>query len=95
MTPYDAPAVADADEFDVRRIPKYQRLPLIFARFDLLAAGESFVLVVDHDPVEIHEDFARHRPGAYAWRYLEGSDSDRRWRIRIVRITDPVAMRLL
>lgn len=33
--------------------------------------------------------FARYRPGAYDWRYLEGSQSDRLWRIQIIRITEP------
>ena len=90
MTVYDEPqATADADELDVRQIPKPQRHPMIFARFDALAAGDSFVLVNSHDPLHLREEFARERPGAYAWRYLEGSTSDRLWRIRIVRITEP------
>ena len=46
---------------------------MIFARFDALAAGESFVLVNSHDPIHLREEFARDRPGAYDWRYLEGS----------------------
>ena len=90
MTFYDdSHATADTDELDVRRIPKSQRHPIIFARFDALAAGESFVLVNSHDPIHLREEFARDRPGAYDWRYLEGSQSDRLWRIRIVRITEP------
>jgi uncharacterized protein (DUF2249 family) len=47
------------------------------------------VLVNSHDPIHLREEFARDRPGAYDWRYLEGSESDRLWRIRIVRITEP------
>jgi uncharacterized protein (DUF2249 family) len=46
---------------------------MLFARFDALAAGESFVLVNSHDPVHLRQEFARDRPGAYDWRYLEGS----------------------
>ena len=49
---------------------------MIFARFDALAAGESFVLVNSHDPIHLREEFARDRPGAYDWRYLEGSQSE-------------------
>ena len=96
MTLYDDPhATADTDELDVRQVPKSQRHPMIFARFDALAAGESFVLVNSHDPIHLREEFARDRPGAYDWRYLEGSQSDRLWRIRIVRITEPDAAGLL
>lgn len=66
---------------------------MVFARFDTLAPSESFVLVSGYDPVQLHQEFARDRPGAYDWRYLEGSQ--RRWRIRIIRITDVDLLRLL
>jgi uncharacterized protein (DUF2249 family) len=89
MTAYDDPHITAADELDVRQIPKPQRHPTIFARFDALAAGESFVLVNSHDPIPLREEFARLRPGAYDWRYLEGSQADKLWRIRIIRITEP------
>jgi len=96
MTLFDDPqAIDDTDEFDVRQIPKSQRHPMIFARFDALAAGESFVLVNSHDPIHLREEFARDRPGAYEWRYLQGSQSDRLWRIRIVRITEGDVLGLL
>jgi uncharacterized protein (DUF2249 family) len=96
MTLFEDPqAIDDTDEFDVRQIPKSQRHPMIFARFDALAAGESFVLVNSHDPIHLREEFARDRPGAYEWRYLQGSQSDRLWRIRIVRITEGDVLGLL
>jgi uncharacterized protein (DUF2249 family) len=82
-------------ELDVRRVPKSQRHPMIFARFDALAAGESFVLVNSHDPIHLREEFARDRPGAYDWRYLESNQADRLWRIRIIRITEPYLSGLL
>ena len=89
MTLFDDPqAIDDTDEFDVRQIPKSQRHPMIFARFDTLAAGESFVLINSHDPIHLREEFARDRPGAYDWRYLESNQAERLWRIRIIRITD-------
>jgi uncharacterized protein (DUF2249 family) len=84
--PYMTPATSG--ELDVRRVPKSQRHPMIFARFDALAPGESFVLVNSHDPIHLRQEFARDRPGAYDWRYLEGNQSERLWRIRIIRITD-------
>lgn len=75
-------------ELDVRCVPTSQRHPMIFARFDALAPGESFVLVNSHDPIHLRQEFARDRPGAYDWRYLESNQSERLWRIRIIRITD-------
>ena len=72
----------------MRCVPKSQRHPMVFARFDALAAGESFVLVNSHDPIHLRQEFARDRPGAYDWRYLESNQAQRLWRIRIIRITD-------
>ncbi|MBY0290697.1 MAG: DUF2249 domain-containing protein [Mycobacteriaceae bacterium] len=95
MTVHEPYVATDPDELDVRQIPKAQRHPMIFARFDALAAGDSFVLVNSHDPIHLREEFARDRPGAYEWRYLHGSESDRLWRIRIVRVTDPGVTDLL
>ncbi|WP_234794267.1 DUF2249 domain-containing protein [Mycolicibacterium flavescens] len=84
------PLSDSADVLDVRRIPKSRRHATAFARFDALRSGESFVLVNCHDPIRLREEFARCRPGAYAWRYLEGSQSQRLWRIRITRIAEGV-----
>jgi uncharacterized protein (DUF2249 family) len=39
-----------ARELDVREVAPRVRHPLIFSTFDELQAGESFVLVNDHDP---------------------------------------------
>lgn len=94
-SPHRDVAATTADELDVRLLPKSQRHPLIFARFDALAPGESFVLVNNHDPIHLRHEFARTRPGAYDWRYLDSSRSERLWRIRIIRITDVDLPRLL
>lgn len=75
-------------ELDVRRFPKAQRDLMIFARFDALAAGDAFVLVICHDPLDLRQQFARKFPGVYGWRYLEGSQSEKLWRIRITRMAD-------
>lgn len=88
-----APAVAAGlpgpagEELDVRTVPKARRHSVIFARFDALAVGESFVLVNGHDPKHLHDEFERDHPGAYGWTYLSSGDDDRLWRIRITRRT--------
>lgn len=78
------PAARDGDELDVRAVSKPQRHPLIFARFDALVVGESFVLVNSHDPKHLHQEFERDHPGTYDWTYLPTSNS-RLFRIRISR----------
>ncbi len=79
-----ASAPGDGEELDVRAVPKPQRHPLIFTRFDSLAVGESFVLVNSHDPKHLHGEFERDHPGAYDWSYLPTSNS-RLYRIKITR----------
>lgn len=80
----DVPSKCDGEEFDVREVPKPQRHPLIFARFDALGVGESFVLVNSHDPKHLHDEFERDHPGTYDWTYLPAGDT-RLWRIQITR----------
>lgn len=75
------------DEIDVRQIDKPLRHPLIFKRFAELAVGGSFILVNNHDPKHLRQEFERDHPGAYEWTYLD-TDGDRRlFRIRIARRT--------
>ncbi|MEO6701737.1 MAG: DUF2249 domain-containing protein [Jatrophihabitantaceae bacterium] len=79
-----APAAGDGAELDVRAVPKPQRHPMIFARFDSLAVGESFVLVNSHNPQHLHQEFERDHPGTYDWTYLP-TGASRLFRIRITR----------
>lgn len=66
---------------DVREIPKPQRHPMIFELWDSLNAGEALILVNDHDPRHLHEEFEAERPGSYSWDYLTREKRD--YRIRI------------
>jgi uncharacterized protein (DUF2249 family) len=70
-------------ELDVREIPKPQRHPLIFEQFAKLAVGESFVLVNNHDPKHLREEFEVKHPGQYSWDYL--SREIREFRILITK----------
>lgn len=66
---------------DVRAVPKSQRHGRIFARFEALGVGESFVLVTDHDPLHLRDDFERDQPGSFGWEHEGTEDGDRRVRI--------------
>lgn len=80
-------------ELDVRDIPKPQRHPLIFERFANLAVGESFVLVNNHDPKHLHDEFERDQPGTYRWDYETREHA--LYRIRISRVAEAPTPRLL
>jgi uncharacterized protein (DUF2249 family) len=79
-----AGTAAEEEVIDVRRIERFQRHPLIFARFDALGVGESFLLVNDHDPIPLHRQMDTMRPDQLAWEYLQrGPDL---FQIRVRRI---------
>lgn len=80
-------------ELDVRAIPKPQRHALIHDRFAELAVGDAFVLVNDHDPRHLRDEFERELAGSFAWTYdLAGPQE---WRVRIARVASTPLPRLI
>lgn len=73
----------DTKELDVRVIPPREKHPAIFSTFDALVAGESFVLVNDHDPLPLRYQFEYERAGQFEWEYLETGPAV--WRVAIGR----------
>jgi uncharacterized protein (DUF2249 family) len=59
------------NELDVRQLRKPDKHPTIFAAYAGLSVGESFVLVNNHDPKHLHDEFEAHHAGSYGWEYLE------------------------
>lgn len=82
----------ESAELDVRALPKPQRHPVIFERFAALPAADSFVLINNHDPKHLRQEFDRDHPGAYGWDYLESGPV---WRIRITRLVNAGLPRVL
>ncbi len=75
-------------ELDARVLPKPEKHKTIFATFARLAAGESFVLLNDHEPEPLRQEFEREHPGSYGWEYLEkGRERGALWRTRISRLS--------
>lgn len=71
-------------QLDVRPLRKPDKHPRIFAAFDDLAVGESFVLVNNHDPRHLRQEFDLEHPGGYGWEYLDKGPAA--WRIRISKL---------
>jgi uncharacterized protein (DUF2249 family) len=78
---------------DVRTVRKPDKHPTIFAAYSALERGESFVLINNHDPLHLHEEFVSEHPGSYGWDYLESGP--RVWRIEIRKLTSAPLPRLL
>lgn len=62
------------NELDVRQLRKPDKHPKIFATYAALAAGESFVLINNHYPKHLHDEFETDYAGSYGWEPL-GDDA--------------------
>ncbi|QEN17228.1 DUF2249 domain-containing protein [Mycobacterium sp. ELW1] len=82
-----------ARELDVRVLPKPDKHPAIFAAYEHLGVGELFVLVNDHDPKHLHEEFEADYPGSYGWAYIEAGP--RVWRIGITKLASTALPRVV
>jgi uncharacterized protein (DUF2249 family) len=81
------------NELDVRQLRKPDKHPTIFAAYAGLSVGESFVLVNNHDPKHLHDEFEADHAGSYGWEYLEKGPAV--WRIRITKLTATPLPRVL
>ena len=75
------------EELDLREVERARRHPLVFAKFDALEVGDSFVLINDHDPVPLHGQMDAMRPQQVNWEYIERGAG--MYRIRVSRIAPP------
>ncbi|MEO6203814.1 MAG: DUF2249 domain-containing protein [Mycobacteriales bacterium] len=81
------------DELDVRQLRKPDKHPAIFAAYAELVVGESFVLVNDHEPKHLRDEFEVEQPGSHLWEYIQqGPDA---WRIRITKLASTSLPRVL
>lgn len=80
-------------ELDVRPLRKPDKHPAIFAAYAGLPVGGSFVLVSDHDPKHLREEFESDHGGSFGWEYLARDTHN--WRIRITKLTSTPLPRIL
>ncbi|MFF7154165.1 DUF2249 domain-containing protein [Streptomyces sp. NPDC008139] len=80
-------------ELDVRPLPKPGRHPAVFAAYDALAVGDSLVLLIDHDPRHLREEFDTEHPGGHDWQYEDKAPGE--WRIRIRKLASTSLPRVL
>jgi uncharacterized protein (DUF2249 family) len=81
------------DELDVRPLPKPDKHPRVFATYDSLAVGESFILINNHDPKHLRAEFDTDQPNSFGWEYIE--QGPQVWRIRISKLTTTPLPRVL
>ena len=73
--------MSDSENLDVRQLIPMERHRTIFATWQGLAAGKSFVLINDHDPKPLYYQFDAEHKGQFSWEYLESRPEV--WRVRI------------
>ncbi|MGI8459711.1 MAG: DUF2249 domain-containing protein [Propionibacteriaceae bacterium] len=82
--PSETTNAQEVHELDVRGMRKPDKHPTIFATYTDLPVGGAFVVVNDHDPQHLHEEFEADHPGSYDWEYLNREMRD--WRIKITKL---------
>jgi uncharacterized protein (DUF2249 family)/quercetin dioxygenase-like cupin family protein len=80
-------------ELDVRPLRKPDKHPAIFQAYAVVPVGESLLLVNDHDPRHLHDEFEVEHPGGYTWDYLAKDPGP--WRIRITKLASTPLPRVL
>jgi len=69
------------EELDVRPYEPAERHRLIFERYDVLAPGEAFELVNDHDPKPLYYQFQAEAGPEFRWDYRQQGPDE--WRVLI------------
>ena len=80
-------------QLDVRGMRKPEKHPAIFQAYAGLGVSESLVLVNDHDPRHLRDEFEVEYPGGYSWDYLARDRGD--WRIKITKLAATPLPRVL
>ncbi len=76
--------MAEPKILDVRTFIPAERHRLIFATYNELSPGQSFVLVNDHDPKPLYYQFDAEHSGKFSWEYKE--QGPQTWRVEIGRV---------
>jgi regulator of cell morphogenesis and NO signaling len=69
------------DILNVTLLQPKQKHPTIFARFDALNEGQSFIIHNDHDPKPLYYQLLGERGNIFNWEYLE--QGPEWWKVRI------------
>jgi len=66
---------------DIRGTTRLKRQQLMFNRFEMLQQGQSFHLLTDNDPKNLHEQLQLRSGDGFTWAYLEAGPAV--WRVQI------------
>lgn len=69
-------------EIDVRTLARHRRHPVVFEAYQRLPIGQSLILVNDHEPLGLRDEFERELAGSFGWETVSADDGE-----HLVRIT--------
>ncbi len=75
--------MSETRELDLRKLPHEMRHGVVFRCFDALKTGESLVILNDHDPMPLLQQFKFARPGESEYEYVDRGPTT--WQVRIGR----------
>lgn len=79
---------AEQNILNVNELEPRRKHAAVFERFDQLTPGDSFTLVVNHDPKPLFYQLQADRGDIFNWDYLESGPVD--WKIKITRKEDEI-----
>ena len=83
----------DTAEIDVRTLPRSQRHRTVFEAYEHLVVDEALVLINDHEPKGLQEEFERELAGAYNWE--PETSTDDAYRVRITKLASTALPRIV
>lgn len=78
-----------ADTLFIPALQPALKHPTVFSKFDALAAGDSFLLVNDHDPIPLYYEMKAERGDVFEWTKVE--DGPEVWKVQIKKTQEPKA----
>lgn len=72
------------EAIDIRPLPADRKVQTVRAVFGDLEAGDSFILLDDHDPATLQMRLKEERPGEVRWEYLKKGPHV--WHVRVARL---------
>jgi uncharacterized protein (DUF2249 family) len=84
MNTQTASVIGPDKVMDVRLIPCSVKHGLILSTWRELPVGDHFILLNDHDPVPLRDQFEAEFPATFTWDYLERGPED--FRIKLTKL---------
>lgn len=70
-------------EVDIREVSKNQGHRMVFDAYEKLGPDDTLILINDHEPQDLRDEFDRELDGSFSWETLSAKDDE--YRVRIIK----------